>query len=110
MLAFSLQVASFVASPRHPAVIRPNVHAPPPPVMIYPALSTALIAMGVALGNVKLVGTADTLLVERLGKYHRTLDPGLHVTLPLLERVSYGCTLREQVLDSEWTASSITHR
>ena len=78
--------------------------------MIYPALSTALIAMGVALGNVKLVGTADTLLVERLGKYHRTLDPGLHVTLPLLERVSYACTLREQVLDSEWTPSSITHR
>lgn len=49
--------------------------------------------------SVKIVGTADTLLIERLGKFNRELQAGLHFTIPIVERTSFSCTLREQVLD-----------
>ena len=45
------------------------------------------------------MGTAETQLVERLGKLNRQLDPGLHFLIPLVERTSFRCTIREQVLD-----------
>jgi regulator of protease activity HflC (stomatin/prohibitin superfamily) len=35
-------------------------------------------------------------LVERLGRYHRTLSPGFHVLVPLLERVRAKVDLRER--------------
>jgi regulator of protease activity HflC (stomatin/prohibitin superfamily) len=71
----------------------------PPPAMILgvPVLPVSLV---VALAtNIKIVGTGDALLVERLGKFNRQLGPGLHITIPLLERTSFACTTREQVLD-----------
>ena len=53
----------------------------------------------VGLSGLKVVGTGDALLIERLGKYNRLLGPGLHWTIPLLETVSMRETLREQILD-----------
>ena len=38
-------------------------------------------------------------MVERLGKYHRTLGPGLHLVLQPFETISFKDTLREQVMD-----------
>ena len=51
------------------------------------------------LPAIRVVGTGDAELVERLGKYNRQLQPGFHLLLPLFEQVSYRCTTREQVLD-----------
>ena len=41
----------------------------------------------------------ETYIVERFGKYSRTLDAGLHVLLPVVDRISYVHTLKEQVLE-----------
>ena len=38
-------------------------------------------------------------MVERLGKYHRTLGPGLHFVFKPFEAISFKDTLREQVMD-----------
>lgn len=35
---------------------------------------------------VYLVRQAESIIIERLGKYDRTLGPGLHVVMPLIER------------------------
>ncbi len=48
---------------------------------------------------VKVISTGDQCTVERLGKFHRKMDPGINFMLPVLERISFRDTLREQVLD-----------
>merc|ERR1719487_1887938 len=59
----------------------------------------SLLVASIAASGFKLVGTGETQLIERLGKYNRELQPGLHYTLPLIERTSFSATTREQVLD-----------
>ena len=36
--------------------------------------------------------------VERLGRYHRTLEPGLNFVIPFVDRVRRSIDLREQVV------------
>ncbi|HSV29008.1 MAG TPA: SPFH domain-containing protein [Candidatus Omnitrophota bacterium] len=64
-------------------------------------LVLAIVALGVlivALG-VKVVPQGFEFTVERFGKYTRTLPPGLHVILPLVDRVGRRLNMMEQVLD-----------
>ena len=68
-----------------------------PTMFIGPAIGT--VAAAVAASSVKIVGTGEVLLLERLGKYSRRLEPGLHFTVPLIDRVSFSSTLRERVFD-----------
>ncbi len=48
---------------------------------------------------VRSVPQKQAFIVERLGKYHCTLEAGLHVLVPILDRVSYRHTLKEQAID-----------
>jgi regulator of protease activity HflC (stomatin/prohibitin superfamily) len=61
-----------------------------------PAL--ALLALLGASG-VKVTSGGRSLLVERLGRYDRELQPGLSFVLPGLERVVSNQSLKERVLD-----------
>ncbi|MCL2595967.1 MAG: SPFH/Band 7/PHB domain protein, partial [Promicromonosporaceae bacterium] len=36
---------------------------------------------------VRIVPQASNLIVERLGRYSRTLEPGLHLLVPFIDRV-----------------------
>ena len=36
--------------------------------------------------------------VERLGQFHKTLEPGMHLVLPMIDRVKHLIDLREQVV------------
>jgi len=38
-------------------------------------------------------------IVEKMGKYSRTLEAGLNFRIPVLEQVAYQHSLKEQVLD-----------
>ena len=38
-------------------------------------------------------------IVERLGKYSRTLGAGFHILIPFLDKVAYKRSLKEEVLD-----------
>lgn len=46
-----------------------------------------------------IVSERENYIVERLGKYSRTLKPGLHLLVPLFDRVAYKQEMREQVID-----------
>lgn len=37
----------------------------------------------------------EAWVVERMGKFHRILEPGLNILLPILDRVKYVHSLRE---------------
>ncbi|MBP6500662.1 MAG: hypothetical protein KA219_04970, partial [Thauera sp.] len=39
--------------------------------------------------GVRLVAQGEEWVVERLGKYHATLRPGLNILIPYLDRVAY---------------------
>lgn len=48
--------------------------------------------------SVRIVPQAVALIIERLGRYSRTLDAGLHLLIPFVDRVRAGVDLREQVV------------
>src|SRR5688572_1072875 len=47
---------------------------------------------------VRIVPQTVAVLVERLGRYSRTMDAGLHLLIPFVDRVRAGVDLREQVV------------
>jgi regulator of protease activity HflC (stomatin/prohibitin superfamily) len=47
---------------------------------------------------VRIVPQATAVIVERLGRYSRTLDAGLHFLIPFMDRVRANVDLREQVV------------
>jgi len=49
--------------------------------------------------SVKVVPQAHEWIIERLGRYSRTLNPGLSVIVPFVDRVRARVDMREQVLD-----------
>lgn len=62
-----------------------------------------LILLGVVFGYVvlavKIVPQAELQVIERLGRYHRTLHAGLNFILPFIDRVRSKISTQEQVID-----------
>jgi len=48
---------------------------------------------------IRIVPQKTAYIVERLGKYDRTLDAGLHFLIPIMDRVAYRHSLKEQAID-----------
>ena len=48
---------------------------------------------------VRIVPQKSAYIVERLGKYHATLEAGFHLLMPIIDRVAYKHTLKEQAID-----------
>ncbi len=68
------------------------------PSMIIPI--ALIIAFGIIIyKGVKIVPQADAWVIERLGKYHKTLDGGLHLIIPILDTVRDGLTKQEQIIN-----------
>lgn len=49
--------------------------------------------------SIRLVPTKSAYIVERLGKYHSTLDAGFHALIPFLDKVAYIHDLKEETID-----------
>ncbi|MEH2320583.1 SPFH domain-containing protein [Nostoc sp.] len=64
-----------------------------------PIIFIVLVLIGYALGSAKLINQGNEALVERLGRYHRKLKPGLNFIVPLVDQVVMEDTTREQILD-----------
>jgi regulator of protease activity HflC (stomatin/prohibitin superfamily) len=67
-------------------------------VLIVVAVVAALIAAVVVVRAVRIVPQARARNVERLGRYHKTLEPGLNFVIPFVDRVRPLIDLREQVV------------
>lgn len=61
-------------------------------------LLVAVLAVFTVVRAVRIVPQARARNVERLGRYHRTLKPGLNVVIPYVDRVYPVIDLREQVV------------
>lgn len=54
-----------------------------------------------ALSCIKIVNTGYLYVVERLGQYHRTLEPGMHAIIPFFDFVRKKVSTKQQILDIE---------
>ena len=73
----------------------------------------AIVVIAYVLKGIKIISQSETMIIERLGRYHRTLNAGIKVILPIVERgketatrmnngsvrLSSKIDLREQVFD-----------
>ncbi|MEO1070526.1 MAG: paraslipin, partial [Cyanobacteria bacterium J06638_6] len=65
----------------------------------------ALIIIGYTVGSVRIINQGTEALVERLGKYHRKLRPGLNFIVPVLDYIVLRDSVREQLLDVDKQAA-----
>jgi regulator of protease activity HflC (stomatin/prohibitin superfamily) len=60
-------------------------------------MAFAFFAFYLLFLTVRIVPQQEAFVVERLGKYHATLNAGMHVLLPFVDRVAYRHSLKEFV-------------
>ncbi len=63
------------------------------------ALVLAIVAIIFVSRAIKIVPQQNAWVVERLGKYDRTMAPGLHLLVPFVDRLAYKHSLKEIPLD-----------
>lgn len=63
------------------------------------ALILAVVALIFIARSFRIVPQQHAWVVERLGKYHATLEPGLKLVVPFVDRVAYKHSLKEVPLD-----------
>ena len=68
-------------------------------------LASLIVVLAVALAVIFFIANAVRVIrqqrvgvVERLGKFKRTLDPGPHLVVPLFDKVRYNMDMRENVV------------
>jgi len=64
------------------------------------ALVLFVIAVIFVVRAIKVVPQQNAWVVERLGKYHATLTPGLSFLVPFVDKVAYKHSLKEIPLDA----------
>jgi regulator of protease activity HflC (stomatin/prohibitin superfamily) len=61
-------------------------------------LAVAVVVAMFLAATVKVIRQQQIGVVERLGKFHRTLEPGPHLVIPVFDRVRYTLDMREAVV------------
>jgi len=56
------------------------------------------VVIGIWLG-VRIVPQGEEWVVERLGRFHRVLEPGLNIIIPMIDQVRYKVTTKDIILD-----------
>lgn len=66
--------------------------------IIVAVVAVALVLVTIAKG-VRLVPQGEKFVVQRLGKFYQTLNPGLNFVIPYIDAVAYKVTTKDIVLD-----------
>ena len=69
------------------------------PAILFIIAVLAIIVIGIIVANVRIVPQANAFVIERLGSYYDTWDTGLHVKIPIIDRVAKKVSLKEAVVD-----------
>jgi regulator of protease activity HflC (stomatin/prohibitin superfamily) len=62
-------------------------------------LALLVLIIVTVIATAKVVPQGNNFTVERLGRYVRTLKPGLGIIVPFIERTGHRINMMEQVLD-----------
>ena len=63
--------------------------------VILAIIFTAFLLVNLFLA-IKVIRQGENALVERFGKYTKTLEPGLNLLIPFIEKVSHRMDMRQQ--------------
>ncbi len=66
---------------------------------VFVLLVLAFFVMVAIFKTATIVPNQVVYVVERLGKYSRTLGAGFHILVPFIDRIAYRHTLKEQAID-----------
>jgi regulator of protease activity HflC (stomatin/prohibitin superfamily) len=66
--------------------------------MVFVLIAIVILVLFTLLRAVRIVPQSKAGVVERLGKYHRTLSPGLAIVIPYVDKVRPLIDMREQVV------------
>ena len=68
---------------------------------VFATIATFLVAMVIVFifEGVRIVPQQNAWVVERLGKFHNVLEPGLNLIVPFFDRIAYKHSLKEVPLD-----------
>lgn len=69
--------------------------------MIIAVVAVALLIIVYLFLSITIVPQSENFLVERLGRYHRTLGPGLQLIIPVIETVRHKIDILERQLPTE---------
>jgi len=58
----------------------------------------AIFVLTIIIRSIRIVPQASAGVVERLGRYHKTLQPGLNLLVPVIDRLRPLIDMREQVV------------
>jgi len=67
--------------------------------ILFAALAVVVLVVFVIARTAVIVPQQSAYVIERLGKYSKTLRAGFHILVPFMERVAYKHSLKEQALD-----------
>ena len=62
-------------------------------------LGIIFFALIVLVKTIRIVPQRIAYIVQRLGKYSKTLEAGFHILTPFIDKVAYKHTLKEQAID-----------
>ena len=68
-------------------------------VSLVAAVAVVLLVILVIVKTAVIVPQQSAYVIERLGRYSRTMQAGFHILLPFLDTVAYKHTLKEQAID-----------
>lgn len=63
------------------------------------SLIVFILAIVFVIKTINVVPQQHALVVERLGKFHTILEPGLHMVIPFIDRIAYKHMLKEVPLE-----------
>ena len=67
--------------------------------MIWVLIAVIVLLLILIITNIRIVPQSDAYVIERLGAYHKTWNVGLHVKMPLIDRIGKKVSLKEKVFD-----------
>ncbi|GAA2246236.1 SPFH/Band 7/PHB domain protein [Herbiconiux moechotypicola] len=67
-------------------------------ILIVVLVIIVVFVLVVVAKSVRIIPQANAGIVERLGRYHKTLSPGLNVLMPFIDRLRPLLDMREQVV------------
>ena len=67
--------------------------------MLYIIIAVFIFILLLVVRNIRVVPQSKAVIIERLGGYLTTWGVGLHIKMPLIDRVAKTVSLKETVLD-----------
>src|SRR5262245_59579541 len=97
-LAYEYVSSASMAS-RFRSAAKPRAPAGEPMATLIAVLVLVALTILVIARTATVVPQQSAFVVERLGKYSKTLQAGFHVLVPFVERIAYRHSLKEVAVD-----------